>query len=238
MKCVIVAAGQGVRLRDKVEIKPLVPLKGKPLIEHVIDRARIAGIEEFLVVSGFRGDELRHSLDAFSTVSGPGIVHIVNDEWHRANGVSLIKARRYLEEPFLLAMCDHLLDPQIMQTLLATSWKPHSITLAVDFDLANPLVDMDDVTRVKSEAGRITRLGKLIDDYNCFDTGVFLCTPSIFPALEESQSMGDDSISGAVNVLARSQNAYTFDTQGRLWIDVDDPTAFRLAEDLLNSGRL
>jgi 1L-myo-inositol 1-phosphate cytidylyltransferase len=70
------------------------------------------------------------------------------------------------------------------------------------------------------------------------DTGVFLCTPIIFDALEESQARGDDSISGAMNVLARWNKACAFDIQGRLWVDVDDPVAFRKAEDLLESERL
>jgi 1L-myo-inositol 1-phosphate cytidylyltransferase len=56
--------------------------------------------------------------------------------------------------------------------------------------------------------------------------------------LEESQARGDDSISGAMNVLARWNKACAFDIQGRLWVDVDDPVAFRKAEDLLESERL
>ena len=238
MKCLIVAAGQGVRLRDRVEIKPLVPLKGKPLIEHVIDRARLAGIEDFLVVSGFRGDDLRRSLDAFSARAKVHIGHVVNDEWHRANGVSLMKARPHLTEPFLLTMCDHLVDPQILQTLLTARHLPGSVTLAVDFDLANPLIDPEDVTRVQSTSGQIERIGKLIESYNCYDTGVFLCTPAVFDALAESQTVGDDSISGAVNVMAKARQAYTSDIQGKLWIDVDDAVAFGRAESLLESGRL
>jgi 1L-myo-inositol 1-phosphate cytidylyltransferase len=39
MKCLIVAAGQGTRLREKGALKPLIPIRGKPLIEHVIARA-------------------------------------------------------------------------------------------------------------------------------------------------------------------------------------------------------
>ena len=238
MKCLIVAAGQGVRLRDKVEIKPLVPILGVPLIEHVINRARRAGVEDFLVVSGYKGDELRRSLDAFSTRQGLCITHIVNEEWHRANGVSLLKAKHHLDEPFLLTMCDHLVDPEIFRNLMSAPLVPASVLLAVDFNLRNPLVDLDDVTRVKSVCGRIGHIGKLITDFDCFDTGVFLCTPVIFDALAESQSCGEDSISEAMNVLAGWGQAYVFDIEDRLWIDVDDTAAFEVAESLLKEGRL
>ena len=39
MKCLIIAAGQGTRLKSKGEIKPLVPLLGVPLIERIIRSA-------------------------------------------------------------------------------------------------------------------------------------------------------------------------------------------------------
>ena len=77
----------------------------------------------------------------------------------------------------------------------------------------------------------------MIRDFNAFDTGVFLCTPIIFDALEESQTHGDDSITGAMNVLARWNKALIFDIQDRLWVDVDDPTAFKKAETLIESGQ-
>ena len=236
MKCLIVAAGQGARLREKGELKPLIPIMGVPLIERVIGRARRAGVDEFLVVSGYRGDELRKELDALSARESIRIAHVVNDEWTRANGVSLLKAKPYLDEPFLLTMCDHLVDPEIFRSLMSAATEPGTVTLAVDFGIDNPLNDPEDVTRVKCTDGRIEHIGKVIRDFNAFDTGVFLCTPIMFDALEESQAAGDDSISGAMNVLARWNKARAFDIQNRLWVDVDDPVAFQKAERLLASG--
>ncbi len=238
MKCLIIAAGQGVRLRETFELKPLTPLKGKALIEHVIERARSAGVDEFLVVSGYRGDDLRRELDDLAARREIRISHIINDEWTRANGVSLLKGRGHLDEAFLLSMCDHIVDPEILRGLMAAPLDPGSVILGVDFNIEDPINDPEDVTRVRSSNGRIEQIGKLIADFNCFDTGMFLCTPAIFDALEESQSLGDDSISGAMNRLALRHKALTFDIQDKVWIDVDDPVAFAKAEALLEAGRL
>ncbi|HLZ03968.1 MAG TPA: NTP transferase domain-containing protein [Bradyrhizobium sp.] len=238
MKCLIVAAGQGARLREKGELKPLISIKGTPLIERVIGRARDAGVDEFVVVSGYRGAELRSHLDDFSAREQVRTTHVVNDEWDRANGVSLLKAKRHLDEPFLLTMCDHLVDPEIFRSLMAAPFEPETVTLAVDFNIDNPLNDPEDVTRVKCSDGRIEHIGKVIRDFNAFDTGVFLCTPIMFAALEESQANGDDSISGAMNVLARWRKARVFDIGSHPWVDVDDPIAFGKAERLLESGQL
>ncbi len=238
MKCLVVAAGPGTRLREKGESKPLIRIKGVPLIERVIGNARRAGIEEFCIVSGYRGGDLRAELDALSAREGIRITHVVNDEWDRANGVSVLKARPHLDEPFVLTMCDHLVDPQILRWLMSFPFEPDTVTLAVDFHIDSPLNDIDDVTRVKCSDGRIVHIGKVIRDFNAIDTGVFLCTPILFDALIVSQAAADDTISGAMNVLARWNKARTFDIGDRVWVDVDDPAAFRKAEELLEAGRL
>ncbi|MDZ5645673.1 NTP transferase domain-containing protein [Nitrospirillum sp. BR 11828] len=238
MKCLIVAAGQGTRLRDKGLSKPLIPIKGSPLIERVIQGAHSAGVDEFVVVSGYRGQELRAALDAFAPTLGVTITHVVNDEWDRANGISVYKARAQLTEPFLLTMCDHLVDPGIFRALMAAPVGTDTVTLAVDFNIDRPLNDPEDVTRVKCVDGRIENIGKVIRDFNAFDTGVFLCTPGMFMALEASQAKGDDSISGAMNVLAGWKKALVLDIGERIWIDVDDPAAFAKAETLLDAGQL
>jgi 1L-myo-inositol 1-phosphate cytidylyltransferase len=204
----------------------------------VITRARSAGVERFFVVSGYRGEEVRAALDVFSAREAIPIVHVSNDEWQRGNGVSVLKARPFLDGPFLLSMCDHLVDPDILRDLIASTLEPDTVTLAVDFNVAGSINDLDDVTRVMCSNGRIVHIGKVIREFNAIDTGVFLCTPVIFDALEVSQAAGDDSISGAMNVLAREDRARVFDIQGRLWLDVDDPATLDKAETLLNAGRL
>ena len=238
MNCLIVAAGMGGRLRQRGQSKPLVPVNGVRLLERVITRARSAGVERFFVVSGYRGEELRAALDVFSAREAIPIVHVSNDEWQRGNGVSVLKARPFLDGPFLLSMCDHLVDPDILRDLIASTLEPDTVTLAVDFNVAGSINDLDDVTRVMCANGRIVHIGKVIREFNAIDTGVFLCTPVIFDALEASQAAGDDSISGAMNVLARQDKALAFDIRDRLWLDVDDPATLDKAENLLSAGRL
>ncbi len=238
MKCLIVAAGQGTRLREKGDLKPLIAVRGIPLIEHVMERARSAGIDGFLVVGGYRKDDLQRELASIAERQNTHVTHINNNQWRRANGVSLLAAKPYLETPFLLTMCDHLIDPQIYRSLISAQPGPDHVTLAVDYNIDNPLNDPEDVTRVQCSEGRIERIGKSLREFNAIDTGAFLCGPVIFDALEESQRRGDDSISGAMNVLAGWNKARVLDVEGRLWVDVDDPAAFEQAERLLVSGRL
>ena len=210
----------------------MVALLGLTLIERAILTARKAGLDDFYVVTGHKGEEVRDFLDSLSARRGLRISYIENEEWESAgNGLSVLKAKGHLDEPFVLTMVDHLFDEQILNGLLQTSLKEDEICLAVDENLDNPLVDLDDVTKVRVHDGYITDIAKEIGGYNAFDTGLFLCTPAIFAGLEESMSKhADTSLSGGIRILAQRQKARAFNIGDAFWIDVDDESAFERAE--------
>ncbi len=231
MKCLIIAAGQGSRLRQKAESKPLVPILGIPLIERVIESARQGGAREFCVVSGYQGQQVRPHLDRFAQNRGLVIEHIVNRRWREPNGLSVLQAREHLRRPFVLLMADHLFDPVILSRLVEQPLDDRGLILAVDERMDNPLVDLDDVTRVRHTAGAIHDIGKGLADYNAFDTGIFYCSPALFDALEVStESHGDASLSAGVRVLAGRGRAHVYDIQNRFWLDVDDSRSYVKAE--------
>ena len=109
MKCLIIAAGKGGRLQQRGESKPLIPILGVPLIERVIRSAREAGADDFYVVTGCHGERIHTFLSRLSDRAGIRITAIVNEDWGKENGLSVLKARQYLRESFLLLMADHLL---------------------------------------------------------------------------------------------------------------------------------
>jgi len=233
MKCLILAAGEGRRICGEGESKPLIPLLGVPLIERVVRSALESGADEFYVVTGYEGERVRDFLKRLEERLKIRITPLVNDRWEEGNGLSVLKARDVLDEPFLLLMGDHLFDPQMARALIVHEPPEGGIALAVDKDLANPLVDTEDVTRVKVEDGRIRDIGKGLADFNGFDTGIFLCSSAIFNALDQSMEKdGDTTLSGGVRVLAAEGRANAVPVSG-FWIDVDDPPALKRAEKAL-----
>lgn len=238
MKCLIAAAGQGTRMREKGDIKPLLELNGVPIIERVINTLRAGGVDEFFVITGYRGTKVRTFLDVLAERENISITHVINDDWELSNGISVLKAKDIIKGPFILTMSDHLFDPEIIKSLLAHDHEAETVTLCVDYNIENPVVDLDDVTRVNCTRSSIENIGKVIRDYNAFDTGIFYCHDVMFEALEISAAEGDDSISGAMNVLGSQNKARTFDIEGRLWLDVDDPTAYGKAIVYVDEGRL
>ena len=232
MKCLIIAAGKGSRLQQRGDSKPLIPILGIPLIERVIRDAMEAGADEFYVVIGYQGERVRLFLERLAERLAIRITPLVNDDWEKDNGLSVLKAQGHLQDPFLLLMADHLFEPSLVRTLTTLTLTREEIALAVDSDTGNPLVDMGDVTRVKMEDGKIHDISKGLADFNGFDTGVFLCSPAIFKALEQSKGNGDSSLSGAVRILAAKGHAKAIPTSD-FWIDVDDPQSLQRAEKAL-----
>ena len=57
-RAVLLAAGRGTRMRDLTESlpKPMLPVHGKPILEHIIDGLKNAGISVVLIVVGYRED--------------------------------------------------------------------------------------------------------------------------------------------------------------------------------------
>ena len=121
-QCLILAAGNGSRIASVAGgvPKPLVPLLGVPLLEHVMTSSREAGIERFVIVAGYRADLIRSWLSNHS-MDGISITLIENPEYHKANGVSALAAKTELNHPFLLLMSDHIFEPKTAQGAAAAA---------------------------------------------------------------------------------------------------------------------
>ncbi len=232
IKCLIVAAGQGTRLRDIAPSKPLAPIKGVPLIERVIATAQAAGLAEFVVVTGYEGARVENFLAGLAVRRGVSITCVRNPEFHLANGVSVAAAKPHLGEQFVLLMSDHLFDPSIVTDMLAAGGDPNGVVLAVDRRLKSPLIDPDDVTRVRTDAGgRIKAIGKGLAGHNALDTGIFLASQALIEAIREDRAAGGEgSISAGMQRLADHDGAFAFDIADRFWLDIDDAVAHGEAE--------
>ncbi|HWA61478.1 MAG TPA: NTP transferase domain-containing protein [Caulobacteraceae bacterium] len=232
VKGLIVAAGEGTRIRDIALSKPLAEVRGVALIESVIASAHEAGLREFVVVTGYEAERVEAFLQGLSARRGFRIETVRNPDWKRANGLSVVAAEALLGDRFVLLMSDHLFDPMILSGLLEQSPDREGVTLAVDRRLQNDLVDLEDVTRVAtSPEGDIVRIGKLIPTYDAFDTGIFLASKALIAAIREDvEAGGNGGISAGMQILADRGHAHTHDIGARFWLDVDDKVAFGHAE--------
>lgn len=232
MKCVIIAAGQGTRLRPMAASKPLAEVHGAPLLEHILRSAKAGGATGFVVVTGYEGERVEAALPALAERAGVAVEAVRNSEWHRPNGLSVLAAAAHLPGEFILLMSDHLFDPAILAATLAGRRAEAALTLAADYAIDNPLLDLDDATKIEADGeGRIVRIAKTLPRYNAIDTGIFVASPPLLEAIGASVAAGGSgSLSEGVARLAEAGRAFAFDIGGRWWLDVDDEIAFRRAE--------
>ena len=226
----IIAAGEGSRLRGLSPSKPLLALAGRPLIQHVIENGLRAGVEAFVVTTGHRQELLGPFLEGLSRRLAVPIATVPNPRWRQGNASSVLAARAWLPGPFLLLMADHLTDPGLVAAVAGAPPVAGGLRLGVDRRLDNPTVDLEDVTRVSCEADRIRGIGKGLSPYDAFDTGVFHCTPGLFDALEAATAQGGQGLSDGVRLLAARGRAHCLDIGARFWVDVDSPAMLALAE--------
>ena len=233
-QCLILAAGNGTRLRSVSGglPKPLVPFRGKPILEHVMGRAYEAGIERFVIVVGYRSDLIRSWLDS-RWLANLSVTLVENPDYHKQNGISVLKARDEIRENFMLLMADHLFDTETAEVLLEQPLAPGEVILAVDPNV-DGVFDLDDATKVRREGDRIVDIGKEIAEYDALDTGMFLCSPALFDRLESATKDGNCSLSDGMMQLARERRLRGLEIGDARWQDLDTPEALAHAESVFD----
>ena len=230
MKALIIAAGNGTRMQPvtRGRHKSLMPLLGLRIIERVILGAKEAGICEFVIVTGYKGKKLREFLGNGAKY-GISISFVQNDNWEKANGISTLAAQKHFRENFVLLMSDHVFSPKTLIRIKRLKLKPHECALAIDKNL-DSVLDVSDTTKVMVKNGRAIALNKNLENYNSYDTGMFVCSPYIFEVLKKSTSRGKNSLSDGMRILISENKLRTFNNKGRLWADCDTWEDIKFAE--------
>ena len=236
MDALIIAAGYGSRLRDLSDSKPLTPVAGVPLLELAVRQAVAAGVGRVVVVTGHQAIEIEKFLPTLSARVGVPVVSERVLHWSTPNGYSVMAGAAKIASmgggDYLLVMADHIFEGSILERLAQEGTKSRGVTLAIDRRTANPLLDPDDATWVKTDRdGRIEAIGKALADYDAVDCGAFLATPELAKAIQAAIAEGKSgSLSDGMQRLADAGRAATMDIGEAWWLDVDDPRAHALAE--------
>jgi 1L-myo-inositol 1-phosphate cytidylyltransferase len=224
---ILLAAGEGSRLRGATPLKPLCPVAGRTLIDHALGGLAEAGIDRVVVVTGYGAETIETYLRAGRWPLSVETVR--SDDWRLPNGVSVLAAAPLVQSEALLAMCDHLVAPALYRRM-AEAGAGEGLRLGIDRRLGHPFVDPLDVTCVATMDDRIVAIGKALEPHDCYDTGVFAVGPALFEVLGR---MPAPSLTDGVRALAATGRARVVDCGDLDWIDVDDPAALAEAERLV-----
>ena len=205
MKSMIFAAGLGTRLKPMTDTMPkaLVPICGKPLIEHVARKLYAAGIDETVVNVHHFAEQIEEWVamqdwmcmgDVSAKADGKMLVHISDErKMLLETGGAVLHARRYLEDcgQFLIYNVDILSDidlqwfalqakPEALATLLVSN-RPSSRCLLFDPETKRLVGWMNNVT------GEV-RSPYPVDKEKCLKlafSGIHIMSDKIFDAMHQ-----------------------------------------------------
>ncbi|MDD1707490.1 MAG: NTP transferase domain-containing protein, partial [Methanoregulaceae archaeon] len=112
MECVVLAAGEGKRMRPLTATRPkvMIPLANRPMLHHLVCAARDAGILDFVFVVGYKEQEVR---DYFRDGSDLGVsIRYVTQRHQRGTADAVRAAEDQISSPFLLLNGDMVISSQ------------------------------------------------------------------------------------------------------------------------------
>src|SRR6266487_1045368 len=233
-KAVVLAAGRGTRMRDlTAEVpKPMIQVRGKPVLQHIIEGLRDAGIREFLIIVGYHADAVQNFFGDGSryNVEIQYATQTVQDGTGRVVDLS----REFVgNSPFVLGYGDILVDPANYKRVVDISEDIEAIvTVTRGEDVSkggavflNDQLELIDI-REKSQPGELQGWSELsqraVPFYNA---GLYAFRPSIFEftAKLKPSLRGEYELTDAIRDLAQSgKKVKALELTGE-WADVRDP---------------
>lgn len=243
MKAVILSAGQGSRLLPLTADRPkcLLPLGPKTLLEWQIDVLARCGVDDVVVVVGFRAG-LVDSVLAKLARPGLRIRSVFNPFFNVADNLgSCWMARHEMAGDFLLLNGDTLFEKAVLERLLGST--PAPITVTID---RKDAYDADDM-KVHLDGSRLLEIGKTLPASRTDGESIGLLLfrddgPKLFVEAADRAMHTSEGLKSfylrVIDQLARSHRVETASIEGLAWGEVDFPADLQRAERLVTDGRL
>ncbi|MEA5036688.1 Bifunctional protein GlmU [bioreactor metagenome] len=229
MQCVILAAGEGSRMRPLTTSRPkvMLPLAGKPMLEHLIQNVHDAGITEIYLVVGYHEEAIR-------TWFGDGAaldveINYVVQRKQLGTADALRSVEPFIHDTFLMLNGDMILERSDLEKIIslpcpvmATSTTTHPESFGV------VTVEGDKITSLEEKS--------LHPKSNIINAGAYLFGPGIFSILKKiaPSSRGEYELTDALTDYIRdgALSAYSLS----VWMDVGYPWDMLTANEHLLSN--
>jgi dTDP-glucose pyrophosphorylase len=224
-RAVILAAGRGTRMREMTNDvpKPMIEVRGKPVLQHIVEGLRDAAVRKFLIIVGYHAETVRNFFE-------DGRRHDVTIEYatqtvQDGTGRVVNLARDFTNGwPFILSYGDILISPENYKRMVDLPDACEAIitvTRAEDVSkggavFVNEQMELVDL-REKPKAGEPTS--------PWYNAGLYAFRPSIFEFVEKLKpsSRGEYELTDAIRGLAHSGGKVRALELTGEWADVRDP---------------
>ena len=228
MRALVLSAGQGSRLLPLTEDRPkcLLPLDSRCLLEWQVRELRRGGIDDIVVVVGFRAAAVENLLAGLRR-PGVNIRTVFNPFYGVADNLgSCWLARHEMDRDFVVVNGDTVFEAEILRRLLDSP--PAPITVTID---RKPTYDADDM-KVRLDGTRLVEIGKTLPPDRVDGESIGMLRfrgdgPRLFAdALDRAMRTADGLrwwYLKVIGSLAESGCVETVSIEGLEWGEVDYP---------------
>ncbi len=216
MQCVILAAGEGSRMRPLTSSRPkvMLPLAGKPILEHLIRNVKEAGITEIIIVVGYKEEAIRKYFGKGADF-GVSISYVVQRR-QRGTADALRAAEPFVKDTFLMLNGDMVVAVSDLQKLCAAEVPVMAVTTTShpeDFGVVT--ISGEKISSLEEKSpkpkSKIINAGAYL-----FDTEIFAILKQVSPS-----SRGEYELTDALmDYIAASRLSHI---ELSLWMDVGYP---------------
>ena len=240
-KAIILSAGQGSRLGHLTDDRPkcLIDFGGRTLLDRQLDTLAANGIEQAVVVTGFRDTLIEEALERRRAAGeGPETRTVFNPFYKVADNTgSLYMAREELSGDTLVWNGDTMVSRELMAKVVGND-RP-GICVTID---RKDAYDGDDM-KVVEETSRLRAIGKRLDQgVNAESIGLLAFRSGgaeRFRAAIEAAMRSPEGTTiwylRVIHHLAQESDVWTLDIQGEQWGEVDFPEDVELARELVKN---
>lgn len=239
MKAIILGAGQGRRLLPLTADIPkaLLDVGGKTLIRRQIDALAGAGIEEFVVITGYGAQKMEQAVEAIGRERLVGIRTLYNPFFQVADNLaSCWMARDEMNGDFIQINGDNVFRSDLVESLLQNA--NGTVTVAIN---RKSKYDADDM-KVMLDGERLTEIGKTlpvetvdaeaIGFYVFRGEGVQQYRTALEGLMREPQGLRQ-WFPSAVGVIAKEIDVGVCDVGHHQWCEVDFPADLQQARHMI-----
>ena len=216
MKAVILAAGEGMRLRPLTvsEPKVMIPVANRPIMEYVVDALVKNDVRDIVMVVGYRKERIMsHFQDGKKF--GARIDYVVQDK-QLGNGHALFSAKDRLSGEFMVLSGDNIVDRRAVGDLLRAGSCPSALVVESENPSKYGVVELDKGT-IKNVYEKPTELIS-----NIILTGMYCLSDKIFDQIERCIGEGEYGLSNALQMSLGAHPVAPVFSDG-LWIDAVYP---------------
>jgi len=226
MKAVVMAAGLGKRMKPLTKNIPkaLVKLRGKPLLQHVLESMEKGGIEEALLVIGFGGEKVRKR---FGTKFGGVKLSYVEQAIPMGTAHAVLQAKGKVRGKFLVASGDVVFGRDVWKKLWGKKGFDAVVALREEKEPERFGVA---IAKGKSLTQIVEKPGKSLGS-NLVNAGAYCFSQKVFPALEKTKisARGEFELTDTINAIAAAGKAGFVLYRGKC-LDIGTLEEFKKAE--------